>query len=58
MRSLATDPFFIALMTGGNAQIISQPPRPAPTPQTEAPRKADSFPIDADYQISYDRGDD
>jgi hypothetical protein len=57
MRSLATDPFFIALMTGGNAQIISQPPRPVPPP-TETPRKADSFPIDADYQISYDRGDD
>ncbi|MEI6646181.1 MAG: hypothetical protein WCP12_09090 [bacterium] len=34
MRSLATDPFFIALMTGGNAHIISQPPRPRPEPTT------------------------
>gem|GEM_PF-4466899 len=52
MRSLGTDPFFIALMTGGNAHIISQPPRPTPPP-TEAPRKADSFPMEADYQVTY-----
>ena len=50
MRSLATDPFFIALMTGGNAHIISQPPAPRPQAETPQPPKWKPWKADIDWE--------
>jgi hypothetical protein len=53
------DPFLLALLEGGRVEL-HELPKPPPRPPTPAdpPRKADHFPMDADYQITYDRGDD
>lgn len=52
------DPFLLALLEGGKVELHSTPPRPQPPTPSDPPRKADHFPMEADYQITYDRGDD